>query len=185
MQHLIAFARAAVARGHRLVAYTPQHAELAALAAAAKASRVDARPPIHSDLLLARLRDEADCLFLPQSMTPQDRGLVATAFPTKWADYATVGLPVLVWAPAHSSSARFVATHPGCAELVTGTSGAEVEAAIGRLEASPAHRQHLAERLLQAGREAFAPEAGWRRLRNALTSSPDAGAGGGPRVPLA
>ncbi len=170
MQHIIAFARAAGARGHRLIAYTPQHAELAALAAG-EGAVIDARPPIHSDLLLTRLRDEADCLFLPQSMTPQDRMLVATAFPTKWADYSTVGLPVLVWAPAHSSSARFVGTHPGCAELVVSEQLADVDAAIARLEASPARRQQLAQALLNVGLASFSPEAAWQQLRMTLSQS--------------
>lgn len=175
MQHIIAFGGAAGARGHRLMAYTPQHAELAALAAA-EGVMIDCRPPVHSDLLLSQLREEADCLFLPQSLTAQDHWLVATAFPTKWADYATVGLPVLVWAPAHSSSARFVATHPGCAELVTGTAAADVDAAIARLESSPAHRRQLAEALLRAGRESFSPEAAWLKFQRALSlpASPEA-----------
>jgi len=168
LQHITAFARIAGARGHRLVAYSPQHAELAALSADG-GGVIDARPPIPSDLLLSRLRDEADCLFLPQSMTPQDHWLVTTAFPTKWADYATVGLPVLVWAPAHSSSARFIRTHPGCAELVTSTEIADVDDAIGRLESSPAHRQRLAQGLLRAGLESFSPEAAWQQFRMALS----------------
>ncbi len=171
LRQIVAFAGAAAARGHRLIAYTPQHAELARLAAAEGAA-LDARAPIHSDQLLTRFRDEADCLFLPQSLTPQDHGLVATAFPTKWADYATVGLPVLVWAPAHSSSARFVGMHPGCAELVTSTEIASVEAAIARLETSPAHRRHLAQALLRAGLDAFSPEAAWQKFQAALQPVP-------------
>ena len=167
MEQIVAFGKAAAAGGHRLIAYTPQHAELAALAAAHGAD-IDARVPIHSDLLLSRFRDEADCLFLPQSMRPQDHWLVATAFPTKWADYATVGLPVLVWAPAHSSSARFVGAHPGSAELVTTTEIGHIDAAIAGLASSPARRRQLAQTLLAAGRESFSPEAAWRTFRMAL-----------------
>ncbi len=169
LEHLVTFARVAAVNGHTLVAYTPQHAALAARAAAAGVT-LDARAPIHSDLLVPRLRAEADCLLLPQSMAPQDRMLVATAFPTKWADYSTVGLPLLAWAPPHSSSARFVAAHPGCAELVITTDPAELAAAIQRIQESSAHRQRLAESLLRAGASWFAPEAGWRQLRDALTS---------------
>jgi hypothetical protein len=174
MAQIVAFGKAAAARGHRLIAYTPQHAELASLAAAEGAA-IDARAPIHSDLLLTRFRDEADCLFLPQSMTPQDYWLVATAFPTKWADYATVGLPVLVWAPAHSSSARFVGSHPGCAELVTTTDISRVDAAIAGLAASPARRRQLAQALRDAGRGSFSPEAAWQTFQMALAqpASPD------------
>lgn len=167
MQQMVSFARQVTARGHRFVAYTPQHSELAAGVAAAGAT-VEAHAPVHSDELMARLRLEADCLLLPQSMAEAARASVATAFPTKWSDYSTLGLPVIVWAPPGSSSARFVSEHPGCAELVVGTAPAELEAAIGRLETRPRYRHALAETLLSVGRSAFSPETGWEKFRDAL-----------------
>lgn len=168
---VVRFAKAAAARGHRLMAFTPQCAILAAAAEADGAS-IDTRAPVHSDELLERLRVDADCLFLPQSMAAGDRGSVATAFSTKWADYATVGLPVLVWAPPQSSSARFVTTHPGCAELVTGPDVNDLLPAFEALERSPGHRRRLAEAILAAARTVFSPGAAWERFRAALAAPP-------------
>lgn len=167
MQQIVSFAGQVTSRGHRFMAYTPQHSELAARASASGVT-VEAHAPVHSDELLARLRTDADCLLLPQSMAEADRAWVATAFPTKWSDYSTLGLPVIVWAPPGSSSARFVSEHPGCAELVVGTAPAELEAAISRLETRPGYRQALAGTLLSVGRTAFSPQAGWQKFRDAL-----------------
>jgi hypothetical protein len=119
--------------------------------------------------LKQHFRDEADCLLLPQSFDPQQRPWVATAFPSKWADYATLGLPVFVWAPPGSSSARFVDEHPGCAELVTSEDPAAVGAAIARLEGSETYRYGLALALLRVGAEIFSPRAAWQRFSDAIT----------------
>lgn len=169
IEQIVTFARVAGARGHRLLAYTPQHDQLIRQAGDA-ASFLEVRRPVHSAELRQRLRAEADCLLLPQSLVAADRLNVATAFPTKWADYSTLGLPMLVWAPPGSSSARFVGEHPGCAELVTSSNGDDVDAAIARIECSPDHRYRLAEALLRVS-ELFAPEAAWQRFRSALTST--------------
>jgi hypothetical protein len=168
IDQMVAFARLAVSRGHRLVAFTPQHALVSQRAAAAGVA-VEARPPVPSETLKQHFRNDADCLLLPQSLDPEQRPWVATAFPSKWADYATLGLPVLVWAPPESSSARFVAEHPGCAELVTSADPAAVTEAMARLERSEAYRQGLADTLLRVGAEAFSPRAAWQRFRDAIT----------------
>ncbi|HEX8028521.1 MAG TPA: glycosyltransferase, partial [Vicinamibacterales bacterium] len=57
LNQIIVFARAANARGHRLLAFTPQHALLAERARAASAA-IETHAPIHSDELAARLRAE-------------------------------------------------------------------------------------------------------------------------------
>jgi hypothetical protein len=168
---LLAFARAAAARGHRVIAFSPQHALLRERASHG-AVPIETFAPVHSDELMARLGSEADCLFLPQSMTEADRPWVATAFPTKWADYSTLGLPVIVWAPAESSSARFVHEHPGCAELVTSSDPADLARAIAALEGGPDRRARLATALLDAGRAAFSPDAAWQRFRATVADAP-------------
>jgi hypothetical protein len=171
IDQVVTFARVASRRGHRLVAFTPQHA-LVADAARAQQVPLDTRPPVHSDELKAFFRREADCLLLPQSLEAAQLPLVATAFPSKWADYSRLGLPVLVWAPRHSSSARFVAEHPGCAELVTSTDASGLEAALERLDQDAPHRRALAETLLRVGAECFSPEAAWHRFRDAISRAP-------------
>jgi hypothetical protein len=104
-------------------------------------------------------------------MVEADRPWVATAFPSKWADYSTLGLPVMVWAPQGSSSARFVSEHPGCAELVTSSDLSAVESAIARLEGSADYRRSLAETLLALSRDAFGPGAAFDRFRSVLIAA--------------
>jgi hypothetical protein len=170
MQQIVAFARVVTARRHRLIAFSPQHVQLAARAADAGVA-IETHAPIHSDDLMVRLRADADCLLLPQSMVEADRPWVATAFPSKWADYSTLGLPVMVWAPQGSSSARFVSEHPGCAELVTSSDLSAVESAIARLEGSADYRRSLAETLLALSRDAFGPGAAFDRFRSVLIAA--------------
>jgi hypothetical protein len=167
MDQIVTFARAVNARGHRLMAFTPQHEQLTARAASAGVA-IDTHAPVHSDELTARFRAEADCLLLPQSLADGDRALVATAFPTKWSDYSMLGLPVLVWAPPGSSSERFVNEHPGCAELVVTRRPRISNARSSRIERSPEHRQLLAETLMNVGRRAFSPQAAWAKFSQAI-----------------
>ena len=165
VDRIVTFARLAGARGHRLVVYTPQYD--AVRGAAGHLPSLEVREPVHSADLRVRLRAEADCLLLPQSMDERERVLVATAFPTKWADYATIGLPLVAWAPSWSSSARFIQEHPGCAELINTSNPADVEAAFARLSSSE-HRMNLARNLIAAGRAAFSPHAGWQTFRDVV-----------------
>jgi hypothetical protein len=169
MDQIVTFARAVTARGHRLMAFSPQHQQLTARAASAGVA-IDTHAPVHSDELTARFRAEADCLLLPQSLAEADRALVATAFPTKWSDYSMLGLPVLVWAPRGSSSERFVNEHPGCAELVVSSAPEDLERAIVAIERSPEHRQSLAETLMKVGRSAFSPQAAFAKFSSAIAT---------------
>lgn len=168
VDQIVTFARIAGAQGHRLIVYTPQHEAIRSVAA--DIPSLEVCEPIHSADLRRRLMSEADCLLLPQSLDQAERGLVATAFPTKWADYSTMGLPVIVWAPPWSSSARFIDRHPGCAALVSTSDPADVDRALARMVASPEHRLVLARTLMEVGRKAFSPEAGWRTFRDAVAT---------------
>jgi hypothetical protein len=165
MNQLIQLAAIAGRHGHRVTAFTPQHVELRNRAAADNVP-LDVRAPVPAPQLREWFRAEADCLLLVQSMAIESRTLVSTAFPSKWTDYATVGLPIMVWAPPESSSARFVSTQPGCAELVTSSRAEELEASIVRLGSS-AHRRALAEAVVRAS-VAFSPEHAWQQFSAVL-----------------
>jgi len=169
MDQIIVFARCAHARGHRLMAFTPQHQLLSERATAAGVP-LETHAPLHSDVLAETFGRAADCLLLPQSMAAAARPLVSTAFPSKWSDYSTLGLPVVVFAPAESTSARFVDDHRGCAALVTSADPASVDQVLAELESAP-YRRSLAERLLAVGRDAFSPEAAWRAFAATLMSA--------------
>jgi hypothetical protein len=165
---IIAFAGVAAAAGHRLIAYSPQHAALRDHAG--QASAVDLRAPLPPADLARRLSDEADCLLLPQPFTEAERAVSAMSFPSKWVDYSGIGLPMLVWAPSWSVSADFAARHPGSVELVTSADAREVAAAIDRLAGAPAYRVSLAEHVLELGARAFAPATAWHTFWTALRS---------------
>jgi hypothetical protein len=164
---IMTFARVAGAAGHRLIVYTPQHAVLRERVRDVAA--MDLRAPVAVDDLPKLLREEADCLFLPQSMDERHRSLVSTAFPTKWADYSNIGLPLIVWAPPWSCSTRFIADHPGCAELITTHSEADLSRAIAKMAESPEYRIAAAQRLLAAGAVTFSPERAWQTFHATLT----------------
>jgi hypothetical protein len=166
LEQILEFARLAGQSGHRLIAYTPQHETLRAVAAAVPSFEL--RAPVPSTALGGVLREAVDCLFLPQPLDDSERVAAATAFPSKWADYSSFGLPLLVWAPPWSASARFVQKHPRAAELVTTAHPEEVVQAIERLAQSTGHRVELAEGLLAEGRTVFSPDAAWRTFRDAL-----------------
>jgi hypothetical protein len=161
------FGRIAGESGHRLVVYTPQHAAIQAAVAAVPA--IELKPSVPSVELGRRFRETVDCLFLPQQFDEADRLAMSTLFASKWTDYSVVGLPVLVWAPAWSSSARFVERYPGAAELITTSDPADVTAALDRLSQSPDYRIRLAEGVLAAGTAAFSVDAAWSVFTQALT----------------
>lgn len=167
VEQVVSFAAAAAARGHRVISYSPQHTFLRDRATAENVV-IDARAPVHSDELKSRLRDEVDCMVLPQSFASADADMVRTAFPTKWSDYTTLGVPLLIWSPTASSSARFVREHPGCAELVTAEDPAALSDAIKRLESSASYRRELAEGALRTGQDVFSPTAAWTTFHRVL-----------------
>jgi hypothetical protein len=139
------------------------------LAARANAASVllDARAPLHSEELFARLRKEADCLVVVQSHDARQPE-ISTLFPTKFADYSATGLPIIVWAPGYSALVNFLKEYADCAELATDASVDVVKLAIMRLAASPERRQQLAKNALQLGKNCFSPEIAWTLFKAAL-----------------
>jgi hypothetical protein len=166
LDQILEFARIAGQSGHRLIAYTPQHETLRAIAATVPSFEL--RAPVASAELGQVLREVVDCLFLPQPLDDSERVAAATAFPSKWADYSSFGLPLLVWAPPWSASAQFVHKHPRAAELVTTAHAEDVARAIERLAQSTGRRVELAEGLIAEGRTVFSPDAAWATFSAAL-----------------
>jgi glycosyltransferase involved in cell wall biosynthesis len=106
-----------------------------------------------SDELLARLREEADALFVPMSFAASDRNNMELAFPSKLADCTATGLPLLIYGPAYCSAVTWARENPGVAEVV------ESEAALGdavtSLAQHPEHRLALGTKALEVGRQYF------------------------------
>lgn len=103
--------------------------------------------------LMARLRDEADALFIPMSFDASERANMEMAFPSKLADCTATGLPLLIYGPSYCSAVVWARENQGVAEVV------EVEAPLGeaikRLANDPAHRVSLGKRALDVGRAYF------------------------------
>jgi hypothetical protein len=101
-----------------------------------------------------RVAATADALFLPASFNERERVDVSTLFPSKLADYTAVGLPILIWGPEYSSVARWSASNPGAAELVTDPDPAALTGPLSRL-ADPCRAGRLADACVEAGTRDF------------------------------
>jgi len=75
-----------------------------------------------------------DIVFLPVSFEPQARYYAQTSFPSKLADYLTVGRPILLLAPEDAAITRYARLH-GFAEIVTELSPIHLAQAVERLRA--------------------------------------------------
>ncbi|HKY45128.1 MAG TPA: hypothetical protein VJM50_18700, partial [Pyrinomonadaceae bacterium] len=103
--------------------------------------------------LMARLRDEADALFVPMSFDASDRANMEMAFPSKLADYTATGLPLLIYGPGYCSAVVWARDNEGVAEVIEAQ--AHLGEAIKRLANDPAHRVALGRRALNVGGEYF------------------------------
>ena len=108
---------------------------------------------LSSEQLLARLRAQADALFVPMSFAESDRDNMTMAFPSKLADYTVTGLPLLIYGPAYCSAVRWARDNPGAAEVVERES--DLSGAVASLAHHPEHRLALGTRVLEVGREYF------------------------------
>lgn len=157
IQQILAFARVASSQGHQLIVYSAQHD--AVRRSAVSMPGLEVRAPMPSRDLIRELWREADCLLVTASFDSSNADVVTTQFPSKVADYSSVGLPLLAWAPAYASLAGFVQAHDNSALLVTDPDPNALEPAITELAASPALRARLARSIIEVGRRAFSPES--------------------------
>jgi hypothetical protein len=84
--------------------------------------------------------------------------LYRTHFPSKLAEYLALGLPLLLFGPAHATGIRWGLMHPGAALTITRDDSATWAAAMVRLRDDPGLRCALAEEGLRAGDKDFAPQ---------------------------
>lgn len=119
--------------------------------------------------LMARLREEADALFVPMSFDPADRTNMELAFPSKLADCTAVGLPLLIYGPPYCSAAVWARENAGVAEIVTTDQGRDLSDAVTRLETDPGLRVALGKRALEVGKQYFAHEAVKQVFNRALS----------------
>jgi glycosyltransferase involved in cell wall biosynthesis len=122
--------------------------------------------------LMARLREEADALFVPMSFRLPDRTNMELAFPSKLADCTAVGLPLLIYGPPYSSVVEWARQNSGVAELVDTDQNRELAQAVARLATDPATRLALANKALEVGRRYFAHDAVQEVFDRAIRCAP-------------
>lgn len=118
--------------------------------------------------MIAGLRETADVLFVPMTFEPGDRDNMSVSFPSKLADYTATGLPLLAYAPAYSSAARWARAHGDVAAVVDRRGAAPLRQALAQLKSDPDGRGRLAQRASEVGAACFGPDAARRVLHAAL-----------------
>ena len=143
------------------------------------AERIDlARPNVvfggllESSMLIKRLRQEADALFIPMSFAEHDRVNMELAFPSKLADYTAVGAPLVIYGPEYCSAVRWAMDNPNVAIVVTSTETDALADPLRKLASSPAHRMHLGTQALNVGNRYFSHELVQSVFRKALNPVP-------------
>lgn len=126
---------------------------------------------IPSSELIPRLREEADCLFVPMSFEDVDRVNMELAFPSKLADYTAAGIPLLIYGPTYCSAVKWARENEGVAEVVVDEDKSALSAVINRLATDSFIRMRLGERALVVGRKYFSSTNAQILLESALMSS--------------
>lgn len=121
------------------------------------AERIKASPNLSSkivisdwlseDKLLSELKN-MDILFLPFSFRSNQRDIVSTSMPAKIAIYLASGRPILVFAPAHSSLAKYANTY-GLAEVVSHPDENALAEGIRHIISSESYGRQLSENALK------------------------------------
>ena len=119
--------------------------------------------------LMARLREEADALFVPMSFAPADGTNMELAFPSKLADCTAVGLPLIVYGPPYCSAVAWARENSGVAEVVDTEQTTALADAVARLAMDPSRRLGLGQRALEVGGRYFAHEAVQQVFDRAVT----------------
>jgi glycosyltransferase involved in cell wall biosynthesis len=171
IQALLALQQAVNSIGGRLLIFgplSPGEARLCGL----NDAHTTVRGLLSATELIARLREEADALFVPMSFAPEDRTNMELAFPSKLADCTAVGLPLIIHGPPYSSAVAWARDNSGVAEVIDTEQRGDLSQALLRLATDPARRLALAKRALEVGRRCFAHEAVQEIFDRAIASAP-------------
>jgi hypothetical protein len=147
-------AQALAAIGGRLLIFGPFTAADARREGLALAN-VECRGMLPSPALMGRFREEVDVLFVPMSFEPKDRSNMEVSFPSKLADYTSVGLPLLIYGPEYCSAVRWARENPGVAEVVDQPDPSRLADAVQRLARSGDSRWQLGHSALTSGEKYF------------------------------
>lgn len=119
---------------------------------------------------LGHFAAQADVMLVVQSFRPDERDFVTANFPSKLAESARLGLPLLVVAPPGSSAARWGEAHANACVLVCDAADDAIARALDRLR-NPGERATLARSLHELAATSFDPAAIHARLERALAQA--------------
>jgi len=171
VQALLALQEALAAIDGRLLIFGPLTAD-EARGCGLNELHTDVRGLLSAAELMARLREEADALFVPMSFSPEDRPNMELAFPSKLADYTAAGLPLLIYGPPYCSAVAWARENNSVAEVVDTDERTDLAHALARLATNPVRRLALAKKALEVGRQYFAHAAVQQVFDRAITSTP-------------
>jgi glycosyltransferase involved in cell wall biosynthesis len=121
----------------------------------------------------------ADVLFLPFSFREDQRFATEQAFPAKTSDYLSSGKPIVVFAPAYSSVARYAREYD-CAEVIDEPDLDLLARAIVRVASSAEYRLRLstnARRAFTSNHDLIQQQSRFRALVSGLAVAPKKNAG--------
>jgi glycosyltransferase involved in cell wall biosynthesis len=156
--NLIALAHALAPIGGRVVAYANRDLKfLRSRGLTTDNVEVNSFIPVRE--LLVALKQRCDVLYLPMDFNEIHRPNISIAFPSKTGDYAALGLPILVHAPAYASIVRWAESNneKQFAEIVTSLDSKSISAALQALTSSQ-HRSVLGANALAIWHSTFDPE---------------------------
>ena len=162
---LQAMARALVSVGGALVLYANlSGAEAASIAGDLR--NVSIRDFVPSTEIVDLLRGGADVVFLPMTSA---MGLNARlSFPSKLADYAATGLPIIVYGPKDSSAYCWAKENPSAAIAVPEGDEAALLLWIQRLSSDSELRRRIGTAALEVGRKYFDGKVAQGKLIEAI-----------------
>ena len=102
-------------------------------------------------------REGVDAVFAPLSFEAADHWDLS--FPSKIADYTTLGVPILIQGPPTCAAVDWAERNAGVADVVTERGSAAVERALRRLASDPDRCRALASTAATIGAEQFEPDA--------------------------
>ncbi|MCC6357025.1 MAG: glycosyltransferase [Verrucomicrobiae bacterium] len=156
-RQLAILGRIAVRRGHRVVALTPDSGDLRA-DPMLRSAGVEIRDAVAADAARRMMDAEADVLIAGIDAKTGDNARYL--FPTKLAEYTSLGRPILLCSPKGTAAANWAEGPPMRALCVEDPVREEdLERAVERLENDAGFRATLGAAALSEARERFSHEA--------------------------
>lgn len=118
--------------------------------------------------LIARLRADADVLFVPMSFRNDERANMELSFPSKIVDYTATGVPILIQGPEFCSAVRWATSHPGVAAVTPSETTDDLRAVVEKFATDAPFRRSLAKAALDVGDRDFAHRTIYARFLAAL-----------------